>query len=136
MEKNVALALVLGGPHPRPTPLVPYGAVADTIAMVQTEQTMDITGGGGPSGAPTTGDSEGGGLKEWSPLGSPPYYSNSMVEEEDMVKYSVPRGPNPARSKRGCRYSSARSSSSSSSSKSGLVMSGVSGHDNSRRSGG
>ena len=27
MEKNVALALVLGGPHPRPTPLVPYGAV-------------------------------------------------------------------------------------------------------------
>ena len=39
MEKNVALALVLGGPHPRPTPLVPYGAVADTIAMVQTEQT-------------------------------------------------------------------------------------------------
>ena len=96
MEKNVALALVLGGPHPRPTPLVPYGAVADTIAMVQTEQTMDITGGGGPSGAPTTGDSEGGGLKEWSPLGSPPYYSNSMVEEEDMVKYSVPRGPNPS----------------------------------------
>ena len=69
MEKNVALALAFGGPPPRPTPLVPHGAVADAFAMVQTEQTMDITGGGGLSGASTTSDSEGVGLEERSPPG-------------------------------------------------------------------
>ena len=93
MPKNAALALALSASPPRHEgALVPHGGVSDAFAGVHTEQTMDITGGGGSSDAPTTSDSEGGCPDEWpmSPLGSTPYYPNSMVVKEDMVKHSAP----------------------------------------------
>ena len=76
MPKNVALALALSASPPRHEgALVPHGGVSDAFTGVHTEQTMDITGGGGGSDAPTTSDSEGGYPDEWpmSPLGSTPY---------------------------------------------------------------